>query len=645
MLFRSGTLGSFDAAGFALTNAQSLTVAGPVDGGDSAALTTTQGNLAINGAVTGKATTLQSAGAISQGSKGVVTADTLVATASGDVVLGGANRVGSLGGASGGDFRMTNAQALDVGTLTVGSGKALSLTTTAGELAIGNALSAGSISLKSATDLSLDKALQATTVDLAAGGDIAQGAGGSIDAHTLGGHSAGSTTLAGDNAVDTIGNFSASGFSLANGNSLVVAGPLAGGASTTLDVKGDLAINGALSGTTTSLRSTGAISQGASGSITAATLHGQSGGATTLNGANRIDTLGSFRAVGFNLANAKSFTVAGPLDGGASVNLRTTAGDIAIDGAVNGTATNLESAGAISQGANGNITAATLTGRSAGATALAGNNHVDTLGAFSADGFSLHNAQALTMAGPLAGGSSVELATSAGDLAIDGALSGGKVTLVSAGAISEGSGGTITATLLSGRAGGPTVLGTATQRIGNMVDTLGNFSSQAGFSMTNAKTLTLASIDGSAFTVDAGTAPVYLGVGNGDLLQNGKAWLFDGAGKFASSGHIGLANAPIYVQGVTTQTVALIGKPPAYFYAVDAGGNLLPLAGGFAVNVPTSSSASQAQNSNGHGDSYIDPSVVTANYRSFGIVPTGILLPADQQGGCDPDNPDPLLCE
>jgi hypothetical protein len=93
------------------------------------------------------------------------------------------------------------------------------------------------------------------------------------------------------------------------------------------------------------------------------------------------------------------------------------------------------------------------------------------------------------------------------------------------------------------------------------------------------------------------------------------------------------------VTGVGTQYVTLVGDPPAYFYAVDRNGNILSIIGD-SVNVPTSLFSSRAQNVNNHLDSYIDASVITANYRSFGIVPSGILLPPDQQscqtgGGTD----------
>ncbi len=478
-----------------------------------------------------------------------------------------------------------------------------------------------------------------------AAGAITEGAAGVITAGTLTGSSSATTTLNGANHIGSLGSFSAAGFSLTNAQSLAVTGPVNGGASTTLTTTaGDLAINGAVSGNTTTLKSAGAISEGASGSITAGNLSGQSSGATSLNGANHIGALGSFNAAGFGLTNAQSLAVTGPVNGGASTALTTTAGDLAINGAVNGTTTTLKSAGAISEGAGGSLTAATLNGQSAGATSLNGTNHIGTLGSFSAANFGLTNAQSLTVTGPVNGGASTTLTTTAGDLAINGAVSGNTTTLKSAGAISEGSSGVITAGTLSGQAVGTTTLGSATQRNNNMVDTLGNFSSPAGFSMTNNKTLTLASVAGSAFTVNAGTSAFYLSVTNGNLFQLGTTPVYDGLGTWGATGRMGTGSAPIYVVGTGPQTIANVGLPPAYFYAIDSSGNLLPLGGGFAVNVPTAAGAGGAQNNN-HGDSYIDPSVITANYRSYGIVPSGVRLPADQQSGCDPDQPDQADCQ
>ncbi len=212
---------------------------------------------------------------------------------------------------------------------------------------------------------------------------------------------------------------------------------------------GNLAINGAVSGTTTTLNSAGTISEGSGGSITAGTLSGHSAGATTLNGSNHIGSLGSFSAANFALTNAQALTVSGPLNGGASTALTTTAGNLAINGAVSGTTTTLNSAGAISEGSGGSITAGTLSGHSAGATTLNGSNHIGSLGSFSAANFALTNAQALTVNGPINGGAGASLTTASGDLAINGAVSGTTTTLNSAGTISEGSGGSITAGTLT----------------------------------------------------------------------------------------------------------------------------------------------------------------------------------------------------
>jgi hypothetical protein len=622
-------LGSF-SADFSLTNGQTLTVAGPLDGGPVVALTTTAGDLIINGAISGTTTTLTSAGAITEGADGVITADTLTGSSAGSTSLLGANEVAALGAfTTGGDFVFNTTRTLTVNDAPSANGGAgnLTLTTTG-----------------ASSDLILASSLAGNTVTLGSGRNISQTAG-AITATTLTGSSVGSTTLTGANRIGTLGNFSAVGFNLANAQALAVTGPLDGGTSTTLKTTaGDLAINGAVKGTTTTLTSAGAITEGAGGAITAGTLTGSSVGSTTLNGANQIGTLGSFTAANLALTNAQALAVTGPVDGGASTALKTTAGDLTINGAVKGTTTTLTSAGAITDGAGGAITAGTLTGSSAGATALNGANHVGSLGSFTAAGFAFSNAQALAVTGPVNGGASTTLTTTAGDLAIDGAVSGTSMMLNSAGKITEGASGVITAATLSGNAAGPTVLGSAASPNKNMVDTLGNFTSLAGFSMTNDKTLTLASVAGSSFTVNAGTSPFYLSVTHGDLFQLGTAPVYDGVGVWGATGRMGAGSSPIYVVGTGLQNITNIGLPPAYFYAVDSSGNLLPLGGGFAINVPTASGAGSAQNGI-HGDSYIDPSVITANYRSYGIVPSGVRLPPDQQSGCDPDQPDQTACQ
>jgi len=622
-------LGSF-SADFSLTNGQTLTVEGPLDGGPLVALTTTAGDLIINGAVTGTTTTLTSAGAISEGANGIITADTLSGSSAGSTSLLGANRVATLGAfTSGGDFAFNTIQTLTVNDAPSANGGA-------GDLTL---MASGANS-----DLILASTLTGNTVTLGAGRNIDQTAG-AIHANTLTGSSVGSTALGGANHIGTLGNFTAANFGLTNAQALAVTGSVDGSASTSLrTTSGDLAINGSVKGATTTLASAGAITEGAGGSITAGTLSGSSVSATTLNGANRIGTLGGFTAASFALTNAQTLAIGGTLDGGASTSLKTTSGDLAINGSVKGATATLTSAGAITEGAAGIIMAGTLTGNSVGATTLNGANQIGTLGSFTAANFALTNAQALVVGGPLDGGASTSLKTTSGDLAINGSVKGTAIALTSAGAISEGAGGIITAGTLSGSAVGPTVLGGAGSPNKNMVDTLGNFTSLAGFSMTNDKTLTLASVAGSAFTVNAGTSPFYLSVTHGDLFQLGTAPVYDGVGVWGATGRMGTGSQPIQVVGTGLQNIANVGLPPAYFYAVDSSGNLLPLGGGFAINVPTASGAGSAQNGN-HGDSYIDPSVITANYRSYGIVPSGVRLPADQQSGCDPDQPDQAACQ
>ncbi|MGN2248432.1 hypothetical protein ACFWZ3_17290, partial [Frateuria sp. GZRR35] len=270
----------------------------------STSLVTTTGDLAINGAVDGTTTTLTSAGAITEGASGVITADTLTGSSAGATALNGANQVGALGAfTTGGDFGFNNAQTLTVNNAPSANGGLgnLALTTTG-----------------PSSDLILASNLTGNTVTLGAGRNINQ-TGGAISATSLTGHSVGTTSLNGPNQIGGLGSFTAASFALTNAQALAVTGTVNGGASTALTTTtGDLAIDGAVKGTTVTLTSAGAITEGTSGVITTDTLSGSSTGATTLNGANQIGTLGSFSAVGFNLTNAQALAVAGPIDGGAS---------------------------------------------------------------------------------------------------------------------------------------------------------------------------------------------------------------------------------------------------------------------------------------------------------------------------------------
>lgn len=813
------TIGNFTAnGGFSLTNAQALTVGTgiTIDGGaGGTALTTTSGDITVNGTVgnTAGATSLTSAGNINEGAGGVVIGTQLTGASSGDTTLTGANKLASVGQFNAVNFTLVNNAALSVVGPLVTTGN-ISLTTTgsaANVLNVGQALTGGSVALASAGDLSITQMVQGSAVDLTANGNlsidaavdsgtgattltqngagsISEGVGGSITAGTLTGTAQGSATLNGANAVTNLGNFTAVGFSLTNAADLTVAAgsTVDGGASTSLTTTGagsDITIDGNVNGTATSLVSSGGINEGASGVVTADTLTGSAANAAQLTGNNAINKLGNFTAAGLALTNGQSLAIlaGNTVDGGSSAAL-TIDGNLDIDGTLKGATTTLAVTGTIDEGAAGAVVAGTLTGNSGGATNLTGNNGVASLGNFSADGFALTSNQTLTVnAGATVDGGATTTLTTTGsghDIGINGTVKGDLITLVSAGAIGEGSGGlvqggdltgsaagdtnltqtqidqldafnsanftlsnagalsvagpltttgnagdislattgagnaltvnqavqgaaitlasagdltvanavtgtqvalaangnlainaavssgagtttltqtgtgaitggnngSITAATLAGSATGTTTLGSAGQFMANHVDTLGGFSSPAGFSFTNDGTLTLASVGGSAFTIDAGKSALYLEVDNGDLLQNGSNWLYDGTGSFsAPDGHIGMQTAPIYVTGVTAQSVPAIGLPPAYFYGVDYNGNLLPFTGSNAVNVPQSILSSKSQGTNGHSDQYIDISIVTAIYRGYGIVPTGLLLPPDQSA-CSPDQPPSELC-
>ena len=585
------------------SNGGTLSTGGAISGGNIS-LTGHNGITSTNSITASGALTMTSAnGAIT--SAGGLSAGTLTGSSAGATALNGTNTIGTLGTFSANGFSLSNGQSLTVSGPITGNGST-ALTVTSG-------------------DLTLNGLVSGTSTVLNAAGNINQGSGGGIVASTLSGGAGGAATLSGSgNQIGALGNFGASHFTLLDGPALTINGTVNGGTSTAITVtNGGLAIKGAVLGTTTTLNAAGAIIENG-GSITAGTLSGGAAGAAALDGNNQVGALGNFSANGFSLNDGQALTVNGSVNGNGSTALTTTSGGIAINGTVIGTTVALNSAGSISEGSNG-IQAGTLTGSSIGATTLNGANQIGSLGPFTANGFSLTDAQALTVNGAVSGGGSLALTTTSGGIAINSAVSGTATSLNAAGTLSEGAGGSITAATLSGNAGGVTTLTGA-----NKVGTLGGFRSLSGFSFVDDQSLTLSSMNGSSYVVNAGTSPLSIAVTHGNLYQADHTWSYDGTGSWSASGAIGTQANPIYVTGVGTQYVTLVGDPPAYFYAVDRNGNILSIIGD-SVNVPTSLFSSRAQNVNNHLDSYIDASVITANYRSFGIVPSGILLPPDQQ--------------
>ena len=305
------------------------------------------------------------------------------------------------------------------------------------------------------------------------------------------------------NLIDTLGAFSTTaGFALVNNKPLLVAGPVqdTGGASTlALTTKtGDIALAGNVSATNiVDLISAGAISQ-TGGALVARTLTGSTATSASLTQpTNLIDTLGAFSTTaGFALVNNKPLLVAGPVQdtGGAStLALTTKTGDITLAGNVSATnVVDLISAGAISQ-TGGSLVARTLTGSTATSASLTQpTNLIDTLGAFSTTaGFALVNNKPLLVAGPVqdtGGASTLALTTKTGDIALAGDVSATNVVdLISAGAISQ-TGGSLVARTLTGSAATSASLTQPT----NLIDTLGAFSTTAGFALVNNEPLLVA---------------------------------------------------------------------------------------------------------------------------------------------------------
>ncbi|QNK01456.1 filamentous hemagglutinin N-terminal domain-containing protein [Dyella telluris] len=689
---RVGQLAGFTANGFSLANTGALLVGGPLDSVGRVALSTSGGDLTLQGAVNGTDVSLVASGGAVKQSGGALVANSLSGSSTGASALNQrGNAIGSLGNySSGGDFSLVDASALTVS---------------------GVLSSAGYLAMSVGGDLVLANAVSGQTVVLdAAAGSITQ-TGGTLTAGTLAGDSGGSTTLAQANQVGNLGSYRSGGdFSFTNGMAITQSSSLQVQGATTLNagtnaitlthrangligavsitggdteivnegplVFGASQINGNLSATSTdpaigqvgALHVTGSSYFNAgndsivltdagnqlTGPVTAIgtgiaiTNAGDLHIASLTNGANGAVSLMSLGGTLYLPVSAIAtgnadlllmsgngmLTTAGDL-GGANIALMG-GGGISLGHAV--TATNnlslVSSQGSISQGA-GTVAAASLTGSSSGATSLTGANRVGSIGSFNANGFSLTNAGGLSVGGPLLSTGNVLLVTQAGDLDITGTVSGTAVTLKAAGAINEGPAGNIVATTLSGSAGGVTALGTKGQPVTNHIGTLGGFQSPAGFSLTNGQTLTLASVGGSSYTVDAGTSPLYLAVLDGSLLQLGTTPLYDSVGTFAASEHIGLSSAPIYAFGTLPYVVDVIGLPPAYFYALDRQGNPLPEAGSSSTNLSSTSSIGSAVIGYNRQDAYIDASQVTGGSVGYGVVPTGIRLPPGLEA-CDP---------
>ncbi len=235
------------------------------------------------------------------------------------------------------------------------------------------------------------------TVTLGATGTITQSSGAILTAGTLASSAAGNVTLTEQNQVAALGlnsNNGTSAFSFTNARDLSVAADVSTWKTITLTNTGNLTISAPLAtltpGDSIALNITGNISEGPGGSITTTTLTGSSVGGATLGGDNLVATIGGWSdtgagSAGFVLHNTQNLTVGGTISSVSGPIALTTTGSLDLRGDLStptGMVT-LGAGGSISQEL-GTITAATLTGSSAGNASFGqSTNNIATLGAFS----------------------------------------------------------------------------------------------------------------------------------------------------------------------------------------------------------------------------------------------------------------------
>ena len=207
------------------------------------------------------------------------------------------------------------------------------------------------------------------------------------------------------------------------------------------------------------------------------------------------------------------------ISGGAStLALTTRTGDITLAGNVGATnVVDLILAGAINQ-TGGSLVAGTLTGSATTSASLTQPaNQIDTLGAFSTgSGFALVNNKPLLVAGPVTdtgAASTLALTTRTGDITMAGNVSATNVVdLNSASAINQ-TGGSLVASTLTGSVA---TFASLTQPA-NQVDTVGAFSTTAGFALGNNKSLLVA----GPVTDTGAASTLALTTGTGDITLAG----------------------------------------------------------------------------------------------------------------------------
>ncbi|APP75725.1 hypothetical protein BJD12_11260 [Xanthomonas vesicatoria ATCC 35937] len=406
------------------------------------------------GLVNGDLDAASNGGAVTQTGALTVTGATRINSAGATIALADAgNDFQSALSLSGGDTRVRDRNGLTLGTLDVG---ALDVASGAG-LNLGQGRIGGTLAARSGTGAAGSTGrltAQAVVRPAATGADITQQGALTIVGDSVLDAGTGAIVLT-DVGNDFQGSVQASGGSiaLADRNDLAAAAQSSGAVN--LQAGGQLSSNGAITGSTVTLgsggamqlahdiasvgtlnlRSGGAITQRA-GSLRAAQLSGSATGAATLtNAGNAIGTLADFSAQGLDVFSATTLQVNGRVDGGTLLRLGS-GGALLLDGQLNGATTWLQAVAGIRQRAGSTLTANLLRG-SAGGPVLLGDaatfidNRVVRLGDFTAsNGFSLTNAGDLTLV--LSDGSiySVDAGNSALFLSVRGdLLQEGRATL------------------------------------------------------------------------------------------------------------------------------------------------------------------------------------------------------------------------
>jgi fibronectin-binding autotransporter adhesin len=197
-------------------------------------------------------------------------------------------------------------QAASAGSITLNSGSAIALANTGNNFTGALTATGSTVSLYSASNLTLGTINASSNLMLGSGGDIVQTGTGFIATPRMAGTSTGAMTLtSSNNSIAQLSNIAANGFSLTNGSALSVVGHVDGGSGGTSvsTTSGTLDI----SPTSTVGTGTGMVALGAAGALS---IEGAvNGNAVTLNAAGNTVLAGTMSASGASGTTINSGTL------------------------------------------------------------------------------------------------------------------------------------------------------------------------------------------------------------------------------------------------------------------------------------------------------------------------------------------------